>query len=165
MTDKRFLMRAIEITGILGVHDRTITRWSLKGLVKKEGVGQYCILSVFQHYRSQLNHDLENLKDKIEQTGERSEKKSLEQEKLEASIKIINSNARIKEHELETLQDSLVDAEKAQTAYKDACLKFQGKALELPKQVSSEIAHLDDPNQINALLQKKINKLLTSLSA
>lgn len=42
MTDNRFLKKAIEISRILGIHDRTITRWSLKGEVEKQGRGKYC---------------------------------------------------------------------------------------------------------------------------
>ncbi|MGK7918140.1 MAG: type IV toxin-antitoxin system AbiEi family antitoxin domain-containing protein, partial [Prochloraceae cyanobacterium] len=47
MSDVRFLIRAIDIARILGLHDRTITRWSLKGKVERKERGKYCLLSVF----------------------------------------------------------------------------------------------------------------------
>ena len=154
----------MEISQILGVHDRTITRWSLKGEVEKQGRGKYCILSVFKYYRQQLLQQIANLKQRIENTNNAQLKKSLQQQKLEASIKIITANAQIKEHELKVLQDNLVNRQEAEKVYSKACQGFRDAALELPKEVAEEIARLDDPNLINSLLQIKIEELLTKIS-
>ena len=165
MSEEKFLMRAIDISRILGVHDRTITRWSLKGLIVRKDVGKYCLLSVFQYYKQQLIKDIESLKHKIEETTKQSEKNSLQLDKLKASIKIIESNASIREHELEELKDSLVNARNARYAYTDMCIDIKRKSLELPRLVSDELSTLSEPNEINLLLQSEINKLLNQLAA
>ena len=165
MNEEKFLMRAIDISRILGVHDRTITRWSLKGLIVRKDVGKYCLLSVYQYYKQQLLKDIESLKYKIEETSKQSEKNSLQLDKLTASIKIISSNASIREHELEELKESYVNARDAKYAYIDMCVDIKQKSLELPRKVSAELSELSEPNEINTLLQTQINHLLTQLSS
>ena len=54
MTEDKFLKKPVEISKKLGVSERTISRWSNKGEVIKEGRGKYCILSVFTRYRRLL---------------------------------------------------------------------------------------------------------------
>ena len=164
MTDNRFLKKAIEISRILGIHDRTITRWSLKGEVEKQGRGKYCILSVFKYYRQQLLEQIASLNQRIENANHTQLKKSLQQQKLESSIKIISTNAQIKEHELKVLQDNLVNRKEAEKVYRHACQGFSHTALGLPPEVAEEISQLDNPNLINSLLQTKIEELLTSMS-
>ena len=132
--------------------------------MKKQGRGKYCILSVFKYYRHQLLEQIASLKLRIENANHTQLKKSLQQQKLESSIKIITTNAQIKEHELKLLQDNLVNREEAEKVYRNACQGFRDAALGLPQEVAEEIARLEDPNLINSLLQTKIEELLTSIS-
>ena len=165
MSDVRFLMRAIDIGCLLGLHDRTITRWSLKGKVERKERGKYCLLSVFRYYREQLLKEIASLETKIEKAGDKSQEKSLKQQKLESSIEIITANAKIKEYEVETAKNNLVEGDEAELAYKAACAEFRRIALAIPTDVAEEIAGIEDPNLINNLLQQKIAELLYHLSS
>ena len=131
MSDNQFLKKPVEISKTLGVSERTISRWSNKGEVIKEGRGKYCILSVFTRYRRLLLSQIANLSEKIGIAYNSSVKKSLQQEKLESNIKIITGNAQIKEHELKIKQDNLVNRDEAQKVYRDACIDFRATAMKL----------------------------------
>ncbi|MDJ0570304.1 MAG: type IV toxin-antitoxin system AbiEi family antitoxin domain-containing protein [Pleurocapsa sp. MO_192.B19] len=164
MTDNRFLMTAVEISKILGVSDRTISRWARKGKVVKEARGKYCLVSVFNCYRELLLEEIERTQESINIARNSAVKKSLQQEKIEASIKIITSNAKIKEHELSVMQLNLVNREDAERVYREACREFTNLAHQLPFDVADDIFQLDDPNEIKNLLEIKINELLNTLS-
>lgn len=164
MTENRFLKKAVEISKILGVSDRTISRWSNQGEVIKEGRGKYCIVSVFKRYRRLLLEQVASLQERIGIANNNSVKKSLQQEKLEASIKIIISNAQIKEHELKIKEGNLVDRAEAERVYKEACQEFRDIALKLPLELAPKIAMMKDTSEINDLLEKSINELLASIS-
>ena len=164
MNDERFLMRALDISRILGLHDRTITRWSLKGLVERKERGKYCLLSVFKHYRHQLHLDIESLQGKIQAAYNLSDQKLLQDKKLESAIKIIITNAKLKEYELELLDQNLVDKQEAERAYQKGCEAIREKLYQLPMALADDIAKLDNPNLINSLLQKKIENILLELS-
>ena len=162
--DKRILLKAVEISKILGVSDRTISRWSNKDEVIKEGRGKYCIVSVFNRYRQLLLEQIASLQERIGIADNNQLKKSLQQEKLESSIKIITGNARIKEHELVVKQGNLVDRDEARKVYRQACREFSKIANQLPEDLAESIAAMSDPNEINDLLEKKVNELLASIS-
>jgi len=164
MSNNRFLKKAVEISKILGVSDRTITRWSNKGEVVKQGKGKYCIVSVFKRYRRLLLERIDSLQERIGVADNNSLKKSLQQEKLESSIKIITGNARIKEHELKIKEGNLVDRDEAQKVYREACQDFRAIANKLPEELAPQIAAMSDPNEINDLLERKVNELLASIS-
>lgn len=165
MNDDRLLMRAIDIGELLGLNDRTISRWYNKGLVVRKDIGKYCIISVFKYYRNQLLADIETLQNKIENQKKQSEKKNLQVDKLDASIRIVSSNASIKEHELERLRNNLVNVDEASEAYNIACQEIKSKSLELSDRIAEDIANTSNPSEINVLLQQQINELLTSLAS
>ncbi len=164
MSNNRFLKKAVDISKVLGVSDRTISRWSNKGEVTKQGRGKYCILSVFKRYRRLLLEQIASLQERIGIADNNSVKKSLQQEKLESSIKIITGNARIKEHELKIKCANLVDRNEAERVYREACQEFSKIALKLPEELAPQIAAISDPSEINDLLEKKVNELLASIS-
>lgn len=164
MSDNQFFKKPVEISKKLGVSERTISRWSNKGEVIKEGRGKYCILSVFTRYRRLLLEQIGNITEKLGIAKNNSVKKSLQQEKLESSIKIITGNAQIKEHELKIKEGNLVDRDDAERVYRQACADFRALALKLPEQLAEQIATMSDPNEIDDLLEKNINQLLTNLS-
>lgn len=164
MSNNRFLLKAVEISKILGVSDRTISRWSNKGEVIKQGRGEYCILSVFGRYRRLLLEQIASLQERIDIANNNSLKKSLIQEKLEASIKIITCDAQIKEHELEVKEGNLVDRIEAEKVYREACQEFGEIALKLPFELAPQIAMISDPSEINDLLEKRVNELLAYIS-
>lgn len=164
MSNNRFLKKAVEISRILGVSDRTISRWSNKGEVVKQGKGKYCLVSVFRRYRRLLLEQVASLQERIGIADHNSLKKSLQQEKLESSIKIITGNARIKEHELTIKEGNLVDRVEAEKVYREACQEFASIALKLPAELAPQIAMISDPSEINALLEQKVNELLESIS-
>ena len=164
MTEDKFLKKPVEISKKLGVSERTISRWSNKGEVIKEGRGKYCILSVFTRYRRLLLEQIGNITEKLGIAKNNSVKKSLQQEKLESTIKIITGNAQIKEHELKIKEANLVDRDDAERLYRQACADFRAQAKKLPEQLAQQIATMSDPNEIDDLLEKNINQLLTKLS-
>jgi hypothetical protein len=164
MTDHRFLKTAVEISNILGVSDRTITRWAMNGKVAKFGRGEYSIISVFKCYRQLLIEQIHRSNDNIAVAQNTIVKKSLQQEKMEASIKIITSNALIKEHEIKILEGNLVNREEAGKVFNNACREFTAVALQLPKELANDLALSKDPNEIKSILEQKINELLSHLS-
>lgn len=164
MSDNQFLKKPVEISKTLGVSERTISRWSNKGEVIKEGRGKYCILSVFTRYRRLLLEQIGSVTEKLGIAQNNSVKKSLQQEKLESSIKIITGNAQIKEHELKIKEGNLVDRDEAERVYRQACADFRAQAKTLPEELAEQIARMSDPNEINDLLEKKVNELLGSIS-
>jgi DNA-binding transcriptional MerR regulator len=164
MSKNRFLKKAVEISKILGVSDRTISRWSNQGEVTKVDRGNYCLVSVFSRYRRLLLEQIASLQERIGIADNNSLKKSLQQEKLESSIKIITGNARIKEYELKVQQGNLVDRAEAEKVYREACNDFASTASKLPAELAPQIAMMSDPSEINALLEQKVNELLASIS-
>ena len=164
MSDERLLMRAIDISRLLGVNDRTIARWHLQGYIDKKGRGEYCLLSVYKYYRQQLVENIEDVKVRIEESKEDTRKKSLQAQKLESSIKIITANAKIKEYEVELLQSNLVNRKEAQTVYKQGIEQFRDKLTSLVKGLAVNIAELDNRHSINSLLQTRIEDILKEIS-
>ncbi|MFM2315043.1 MAG: hypothetical protein RLZZ04_4319 [Cyanobacteriota bacterium] len=164
MSENRFLKKAVEISKILGVSDRTISRWSNQGEVTKVDRGNYCLISVFSRYRRLLLEQIASLQERIAIADNNSLKKSLQQEKLESSLKIIISNAQIKEYELKIKEGNLVDRAEAERVYREACQEFRAIALKLPKELAPQIAQISDPSEINDLLEKRVNELLACIS-
>ena len=164
MINKPILKTAVEIYKILGISDRTITRWAVKGMIVKQGKGEYCLVSVFDYYRSLLLEDIGNTKEKIELARSSSVKQSLLLEKMTQSIKIITANSKIKEHELEVLEGNLVNREDAKRVFNQAYQEFCNTARELPSQLADEIVKMNDPNEIQHFLEGKVKELLSGLS-
>lgn len=164
MSNQPILKTAVEISKILGVSDRTITRWAVNGAVVKEGKGKYCLVSVFDYYRSLLLEQIANTKEKIELASSSSVKQSLLLEKMTQSIKIVTANSKIKEHELEVLEGNLVNREDAKQVYSLACQEFSNTARKLPNKIADDIAKMSDPNEIQHYLEVQINQLLNGIS-
>ena len=81
MTDIQILKTAVEISKILGISDRTITRWAVNGVIDKRGKGEYCLVSVFNYYRSLLCEQVSSLNEKIDLATNKHTSKSLQLEK------------------------------------------------------------------------------------
>jgi phage terminase Nu1 subunit (DNA packaging protein) len=164
VSENRFLLKAVEISKILGVSDRTISRWSNQGEVIKQSRGTYCLVSVFKRYRRLLLEQIASSQEKIDLANNNSVKKSLIQEKLESSIKIIILHAQIKEYELKIKEGNLVDRAEAERVYREAWQEFRAIALKLPEELAPQIAQMKDPSEINDLLEKRVNELLACIS-
>jgi phage terminase Nu1 subunit (DNA packaging protein) len=164
VSENRFLLKAVAISKILGVSDRTISRWSNQGEVTKHGRGKYCLVSVFRRYRRLLLEQIASLQERIGIADNNSLKKSLQQEKLESSLKIMISNAQIKEYELKIKEGNLVDRADAEKVYREGCQEFRAIALKLPAELAPQIAQMKDPSEINDLLEKRVNELLACIS-
>lgn len=164
VTNQPILKTAVEISKILGISDRTITRWAVKGMIVKQGKGEYCLVSVFDYYLRLLLEDIAKTKEKIELASSSSVKQSLLLEKMTQSIKIITANSKIKEHELKILEGNLVNRDDAKRVFNQAYQEFCNTALELPSELGYEISKMTDPNEIQHFLEVKINELLSGLS-
>ena len=163
MTDIQILKTAVEISKILGISDRTITRWAVNGVIDKRGKGEYCLVSVFNYYRSLLL-EVSSLNEKIEIATNKYTSKSLQLEKMEQSIEIVTTNARIKEHELKVLENSLVNAEDAKSAFAEGRESFREMSMNMVDDISEYIASMSDPNEIQHYLEANIEQLLSGLS-
>ena len=164
MTDISTLKTAVEISKILGISDRTITRWAVNGVIDKRGKGEYCLVSVFNYYRSLLLEQTSSLNEKIEIATNQHTSKSLQLEKMEQSIKIITANAKIKEHELKVLENGLVNAKEADRVFAQGRESFRENCINMVNLVSDKIALLNDPNEIQHDLEANIEQLLSGLS-
>ena len=164
MTNTLILKTAIEISKILGISDRTITRWAINGVVLKQGKGEYCLVSVFNYYRSLLLEQISNLNEKIEIANNKHSSKSLEEEKMKQSIKIISANAKIKEHEFKELKKGLVNAEDAERVFAQGRESFHEMSMNMINDVSEDLANMNDPNEIQQFLEANIRMLLSEFS-
>ena len=164
MTDIQTLKTAVEISKILGISDRTITRWAVNGVIDKRGKGEYCLVSVFNYYRSLLCEQTSNLKEKIELKSNQHTSKSLQLEKMEQSIKIITANAKIKEHELKILENGLVNAKDADRVFARGRESFRENCMDMIDDVSDDIANMNDPNEIQHYLEANIEQLLSGFT-
>ena len=81
MSEYQIFKTAVEISKILGISDRTITRWAVNGVIDKRGKGEYCIVSVFNYNRSLLCEQVSSLNEKIEMKSNKHTSKSLQLEK------------------------------------------------------------------------------------
>jgi phage terminase Nu1 subunit (DNA packaging protein) len=164
MSDIEIFKTAVEISKILGVSDRTITRWAVNGVIDKRGKGEYCIVSVFNYYRSLLLEQISSLNEKIEIASNKSSSKSLQSEKMKQSIKIITTNAKIKQHELEILEGSLVNVEDAERVFAQGRESFREMCMNMVNDVSQDLANMSDPNEIQHYLEVNISQLLSGFS-
>ena len=164
MTDISTLKTAVEISKILGISDRTITRWAVNGAIEKRGKGEYCIVSVFNYYRDLLLEQTSSLNEKIEIATNQHTSKSLQLEKMKQSIKIITANAKIKEHELKVLENGLVNAEDAERVFANARESIRETCLDMINNISFDLAKMKDPNEIQHCLETNIEQLLSSFS-
>lgn len=158
------LKTAIEIKKILGISDRTITRWAVNGVIEKRGKGEYCLISVFNYYRNLLLEQISSLNEKVEIASNKSSSKSLQEEKMKQSIKIITANAKIKEHELEVLESGLVNAEDANRVFAQGRQSFRDICMSHVDDISEELANMKDPNEIQHYLETQIKALLSGFS-
>lgn len=133
-------------------------------MVDKRGKGEYCLISVFNHHRSLLLEQVGSLNEKIEIANNQYSSKSLQSEKMKHSIKIITSNAKIKEHELEILENGLVDAAESLRVFAQGCESFREMCTDMVDRVSVKIAEMDDPNEIQHYLEVNIRELLAAFS-
>ena len=164
MTSNQIYKTAVEISKILGISDRTITRWAVNGVIDKRGKGQYCLVSVFNYYRSLLLEQITSLNEKIEIANNKHSSKSLQSEKMKQSIKIITASAKIKQHELIALENGLVNADDAQRVFAQARESFREMCMNMVNDVSFEIANMSDPNEIEHCLEVNIRMLLSEFS-
>ena len=164
MTSNQIYKTAVEISKILGISDRTITRWAVNGVIDKRGKGEYCLVSVFNYYRSLLLEQINNLNEKIEIANNKHSSKSLEEEKMKQSIKIITTNAKIKEHEFKELKKGLVNAEDAERVFAKGRESFHEMSMNMINAVSEDIANMNDPNEIQQFLEANIRMLLSEFS-
>ena len=164
MTSNQIYKTAVEISKILGISDRTITRWAVNGVIDKRGKGEYCLVSVFNYYRSLLLEQINNLNEKIEIANNKHSSKSLEEEKMKQSIKIITTNAKIKEHEFKVLRNALVNAEDAERVFAKGRESFHEMSMNMINDVSEDLANMNDPNEIQQFLEANIRLLLANFS-
>lgn len=164
MNNTQILKTAVEISKILGISDRTITRWAVNGAVDKRGKGEYCLVSVFNYHRGLLLEQVSSLNEKIEIASNKQTSKSLQEEKMKQSIKIITANARIKEHELKVLENGLVNVEDADRVFAQGRESFREMCTGMVDDVSHNIAEMTDPNEIQHYLEDNIKELLSGLS-
>ena len=162
--DVQTLKTAVEISKILGISDRTITRWAVNGHIDKRGKGEYCLVSVFNYYRGLLLEQTGSLNEKIEIATNQHTSKSLQLEKMEQSIKIITANAKIKEHELKVLENCLVDAVDANRVFESGRESIGETCLNMIDNVSFDLASMSNPNLIQRYLEANIEQLLSSFS-
>ena len=158
------LKTAVEISKVLGISDRTITRWAVNGVIDKRGKGEYCLVSVFNYYRSLLCEQVSSLNEKIALATNKHTSKSLQLEKMEQSIKIVTANARIKEHELKLLENGLVNAEDAKRAFAEGRDSFREMSMDMIDRISEDLANKSDPNEIQHHLEANIEQLLSGFS-
>lgn len=164
MTDTQILKTAVKISKILGISDRTITRWAVNGVIDQRGKGEYCACSVFNYHRDLLLEQVSSLNEKVEIASNKHTSKSLQFEKMKQSIKIITANARIKEHELKILENSLVNPDDAERVFAQGRESFREMCTDLVDDVSFDIALMTDPNEIQHYLEANIKELLSGLS-
>ncbi|AFZ38400.1 hypothetical protein Sta7437_4980 (plasmid) [Stanieria cyanosphaera PCC 7437] len=164
MTNTEFLRTAVEISKILGVSDRTISYWATNEVIDKPGKAQYCLVSSFNYYYNSLLEQISSLDEKIEIANNKSSSKSLQLENMKQSIKVITANAKIREHELKILEDSLVNAKDADRVFAQARESFREMCLNMVEDISKDIAKMNDPNEIQAHLEISIRKLLSEFS-
>lgn len=164
MTSNQILKTAVEISKILGISDRTITRWAVNGVIDKRGKAEYCLVSVFNYNRSLLLEQMSSLKEKIEIASNKHTSKSLQLEKMEQSIKIITANAKIKEHELKVLENGLVNADEADRVFAQGRESFRETCTDMVNDISEDIASMSDPNEIQHYLEANIEQLLLGFS-
>lgn len=164
MSDIQILKTAVEISKILGISDRTITRWAVNGVIDKRGKGEYSLVSVFNYNHSVVSEQINSLDEKVEIASNKHTSKSLQFEKMEQSIKIITANAKIKEHELKVLENGLVNAEDADRVFAQARESFRETCMDMVDDISVNIAKMNNPNEIQHYLEDKIEELLSGFS-
>ena len=161
--DVRFYLIAIDISELLDVSTTTIRRWYNNGEVDKKG-NKYNIADVYKRHKFSLEQKVNKLREKNTVGILNQKKKSLQEEKIIADIRVIQANIEAKEFELQQLHNNLVVSQEATRSYKNGCEHLHDSIIDFPQYVSEKLSILDNPNDIQALLQEQINQLLVKTS-
>ncbi len=168
--DEQYLSAA-EVAKIVGVHYRTVENWAAQEyLQRSEGfldeslmgetpktahVRKYGLISALSYRIVQLSAEIAGLKD--------NPKAELQLQKLTQEVAERRAIARIKTMEADLLEGKLVDAQEAMDAWKNAIAKTKAKLIGIPAKLALELSGLDKPEEIQALLNRVIDEVLSEL--
>ncbi len=151
--DEQYLSAA-EVAKIVGVHYRTVENWAAQEYLQRSE-GKYGLISALSYRIVQLSAEIAGLKD--------NPKAELQLQKLTQEVAERRAIARIKTMEADLLEGKLVDAQEAMDAWKNAIAKTKAKLIGIPAKLALELSGLDKPEEIQALLNRVIDEVLSEL--
>ena len=149
-------LSAVQVAEFVGVSYRTIENWSAQGFLTKDEQGKYGLLSALTHRISQLEKELENIKD--------NPHSALMLQKLVAEVDKEKAIARLKNLEADEKEGKLVAAEQVKQAWDNHNANCKAKLLSIPAKLALELSGVEKPEIIQNRLTEVIDEALLELA-
>jgi hypothetical protein len=147
-------LSAAQVAKLVRVHYRTSENWAARGYLERD-LGKYGVISALCYRLSQLEKEIGSLKD--------NPKAELQFQKLSAEVSERVALARIKNLEADLLESKLVDTEEVLIAWRKAIARTKAKFIAIPAKLALELLVMDEPAQIQILLNQVIHEALAEL--
>lgn len=150
----------VKLWGRFGASDRSLQRWSQKGVIQKDGSDRYDVISVASHLLNNLQERADRRDRKEQSDGELSE---LALRKLAAQVRELEATAELRELERDKQKELLVPAAEVLEAWTNKVLAARAKFLGLPSRLAAELAGESDPALVELRLKTVIDEALWEL--